>query len=97
MPATAVKGDMAGTMEQVETTKIIKTGDRAPAPAPNKEEAPTSTKDEAMTAPGGPKHLPKEAKCRISLARKGANVKYDRIRYQKNSTMAQMKRLGVLD
>ena len=60
MPATAVKGDMAGTMEQVETTKIIKTGDRALAPAPNKEEAPTSTKEETAVPPTGPKHLPKE-------------------------------------
>ena len=37
------------------------------------------------------------AKCRVSLPRKGANVKSKAICYQITSTIAQMKRLGVLD
>ena len=52
-PATAVKGDMAGTMEQADATKDITAGGRVPASTP--------TKEEEAIAPGGPKHLLEEA------------------------------------
>ena len=52
-PAVVIKGDMVCTMGQAEATKDIVMGGRAPASTP--------TKEEATAAPGGPKHLPKEA------------------------------------